>query len=446
MPSDVHPVDQVPPPGRLLLFAIQHVLVMAASPITAVFLIGRALHLPPALAAGLVSATFLACGLGTLLQSFGPWGIGARLPFIMVPAGAPVFIFVGIAEHSGIPTASGAVILTAVFYLIALPVYARCLRYFSRLVIGTILLLVGINLVRIYGSVITGAPGSPQFGAPSSLLLALATIGFTVAFARLLPGLLRQLSVLLGLLAGAVAAGLAGMVSLDGIAAQPWLTLPAAFPFGAPSFDVVAALPMLIFSVVSMTEATGQTVAIAEVVGKPIVPTREVPRTIRGDAVTSLFGACFGTPLIITSGENIGVVRATGIRSRFVTATGGAILVLLALLAPIGRLVNAIPAPVVGGTALVVFCVIAVMGIEMLRTVDVTAHGNLFTLAAGLAVGLLPVLIPNAYVRFPSLVQAILGNGLAAGTVVTVLLNIVFNHTGAAARSAATAEPERSPT
>ena len=119
--------------------------------------------------------------------------------------------------------------------------------------------------------------------------------------------------------------------------------------------------------------------------------------------------ACLGTSLIITSGENIGIVRATGIRSRYVTAAGGAILIVLSLLAPIARLLNAIPGPVVGGTALIVFSVIAVMGIDILRKTELSEHGNLFTLAAALAMGLLPILVPGVYSKFPQSAQLILG-------------------------------------
>jgi len=123
-------------------------------------------------------------------------------------------------------------------------------------------------------------------------------------------------------------------------------------------------------------------------------------------------------------------VRATGIRSRYVTAAGGVILVCLALLAPLGRLVNAIPGPVVGGTAIIVFCVIAAMGVDILRKVDLGEHGNLFTLAAALAMGLLPILVPGLYSRFPQSVALVLGNGLAAGTLTAVFFNIIFHHVG----------------
>lgn len=427
MAAKTLPVDEVLPLRRLVPLGLQHVLVMAASPITSVFLVARALNFSPALTLNLISATFLVCGIGTLLQSFGPLKIGARLPFIMVPGGAPVVIFLTIAQQTDLQTAVGAVLLTGLFYFLVLPVFARCLRFFPKIVIGTMLLLVAINLVKVYGGIVTGAPNSPNFAAPSNVLLALATVAFTLLFARLFHGLLGQLAVLFGLLAGAAVAAFAGLMSFDSVWSGDVLSVPSLFPFGVPKFDLVAAIPLLVFSVISMAEATGQTVAIAEAVDKDIDVRVEVPKTIRGDALVSLLGACLGTSLIITSGENIGVVRATGVRSRYVTAASGVILIALALFAPLGRLINAIPGAVVGGTAVIVFCIIAVMGIDQLRKVDLRDHGNLFTLAAGLAMGLLPILVNGIYSKFPFYVQMVLGNGLAAGTVTAVLLNIAFN-------------------
>ena len=436
--SQTQPVDEILPWPQLVLFGLQHVLVMAASPITAAFLVSRALHFTPELTLNLISATFLICGLGTLLQSFGPLGFGGRLPFIMVPGGAPIVIFVTIAQQTNLATAAGAVILTSVAYFIILPVFARCLKFFPRLVIGTILLLVAVNLVKIYGGIITGQAGTPAFADPTNVLLALSTVAMTLLFARFLTGIWRQLSVLLGLVVGACISGALGAMSLAGIGTGAIVSVPTVFPFGWPAFDFVAAIPLIVFSVISMAEATGQTIAIAEVVGKDIDPMKDVPKTIRGDALASLVGACLGTSLIITSGENIGIVRATGIRSRFVTAAGGGILIAMSLFAPLGRLINAIPGPVVGGTAIIVFCVIAVMGIDILRKTDLGEHGNLFTLAAALAMGLIPILVPGVYSKFPQSVQLVLGNGLAAGTLTAVLFNIIFHHIGIA-----TAEPAK---
>ena len=121
------PVDARLPLPQLFAFGLQHVLVMAAVPITSVFLVAKALNLDAALTVNLISATFLVCGLGSLLQSFGPWKFGARLPFVMVPGGAPIVMFLTIAQQRDLKTASGAVILTAIFYFLVLPVFTRCL-------------------------------------------------------------------------------------------------------------------------------------------------------------------------------------------------------------------------------------------------------------------------------------------------------------------------------
>jgi uracil-xanthine permease len=439
--SDKQPVDAILPAPQLLLFGLQHVLVMAAVPITSVFLVAKALGLPASLTVNLISATFLMCGLGSLLQSLGPWKFGARLPFVMVPGGAPVVMFLTIAQQRDLQTASGAVILTALFYFLVLPVFARCLKYFPKIVIGTLLLLVSINLVKVYGGIIAGKPGTPSFADPANIGLALATIGFTVLFARLFKGTLGQLSVLLGLLAGSLVAALLGRMDFGGVAAGPAWSAPSLLPFGMPHFDLVAAVPLLVFSVISMVEATGQTVAVAEIVGRKIEPREVVPRTIRGDALMSLLGGLFGTSMIITSGENIGIVRATQVRSRYVTATAGLILILVALFAPLGRLANAIPSAVVGGTAMVVFAIIGTMGIDMLRKVDLHQRANMFVLAGALAMGLLPILVPGLYSRFPETLQLVLGNGLAMGALTAVLLNIVFNHLAADPAAAPAPEP-----
>jgi uracil-xanthine permease len=429
-PISVQPVDQLLPARKLIPFGLQHVLVMAASPITAVFLISKALNLSPELTINLISATFLVCGIGSLLQSFGPWKVGARLPFVMVPGGAPIVLFLLIAQQRDLATATGAVILTGCFYLLVLPIFARCLKFFPRIVIGTMLLLVAVNLIKVYGAIILGKAGTPGFADPVNIGLALATMGFTVVFARVLTGMAGQLSVLLGLLAGTMLGAIVGAAHFDGVAVSPLVSAPTLFPFGTPTFDLIAAVPLLLFSVVSMAEATGQTIAVAEVVGKEINPRDAVPKTIRGDALMSLLGGVLGTSLIITSGENIGIVRATGIKSRYVTATAGVILIVVALFAPLGRLAYAIPASVVGGTAMIVFAIIGTMGVDMLRKVDLREHSNMFILAGALAMGLIPIVVPGFYSQFSSNAQILLGNGLAMGVFTAIVLNVLFHHVG----------------
>ncbi|WP_246095019.1 uracil-xanthine permease family protein [Streptomyces roseicoloratus] len=426
--ADVHPVDASRPLGRILLFGIQHVLVMAATPISAIFLMSATLRLDADLTVDLLSAAFVLSGVGSLIQSLGPWKFGPRLPFMMLPGGAPLVLFLAIAGQHGLRTACGAVILTALFTFVVLPVFSRLLRFFPALVIGTMIVIVGVNLVKVGAVLVTGRPGRPGFADPANLALGIATIAFTVGFYLLFSGVVRQLAVMLGLLAGTALAAALGRVDLGHAADGGLVGLPHLMPFGSPQFNLLAALPLMLYSLASMAEATGQTVINAEAVGKEIDRRTDVPRTVRGDALTSFLGGFFGLPLMVTSGENIGIVRVTGVRSRFVTAAAGVVLIGIGFLAPVTRAISVIPAAVVGGTAMVVFAVITVLGIQLLGRSDLDRHTSTFVVAVALALGLLPILVPGVYGGFPPNARILLESGVAVGAFVAAVLNILFHH------------------
>src|SRR5437016_2727487 len=78
-----HPVDTLLPPGKLLILAIQHVLTMYSGAVTVPVIIASALHLPADQTAYLISSDLLACGLITILQCIGIFGVGVRLPIVM---------------------------------------------------------------------------------------------------------------------------------------------------------------------------------------------------------------------------------------------------------------------------------------------------------------------------------------------------------------------------
>jgi xanthine/uracil permease len=98
------------------------------------------------------------------------------------------------------------------------------------------------------------------------------------------------------------------------------------------------------------------------------------------------------------------------------------------VLTPIAHLLNAIPAAVIGGTSLIVYAVVATLGVQMLRRVDLFDHANIFICATALALGLLPIMVPGAYSHFPADARTVLSSGVAVGAFVAVLLNAVFFH------------------
>ena len=425
----VHPVDQLRPMHRLIPFAIQHVLVMVATPISSVFLIATALDLSENITSAVLSAVFVFSGLGSILQSVGVWKIGVRLPFVMLPGGAATILFITIGQGTDVETAVGAVLLTGVFYILAVTLFVKLLKFFPPLVIGIMVIVIGVNLVQVTGKLIVGQADSEDFGDPQNLLLGLITIVITVLSFRFLRGMFGKLSIAIGLIGGTIVGAFMGATNFSAQASGPLLAAPSLFPFGAPKFDLIAAIPMLLWALASMAEATGQTIINSEIVEKEVNPSKDVPRLIRADGIMTITGGLFGTPAMVTSGENVGIVRASGVRSRYVTAFAGVLLIIIGI-SPLARILNGIPAAVVGGTAVVVFSIIAVLGIQMLARVDFNQTGNLITATVGLAAGLLPVLIPGMYSQLSPNAASLLGSGVATAAFVSVLLNLLFHHTG----------------
>lgn len=417
----VHPVDEVPPPGRALTAALQHLVVMIAMPITSVLLISHSLHLDDGTARALLSATLLCSGIGTILQSSGRFGLGAGLPFVMLPGGAAVVLFIQIAQESDPATASGAVVLTALAGVALVPIARRLVTRLPAVVIATMVIVIGINLVKVAGNLIATPGSKPTI---SAVVLAGVTILATVLAHRFLPAGWRRLSVLLGMGVGTAVAAAIGQFHLQpgsGIAQVPEL-----FPFGTPKLDVLAAIPLLVFSIGSMAEAAGQTALNAKVVDKEIDTATTVGRTIRGDAVTSLLSGVLGGATMVTSGENIGLIQLTGIRSRWVTALTGVLLAVAAFFAPIGRLVNSLPGPVVGGTAAIAFAMIITAGVGMFERIDLTSDRTLITATAAFTAGLLPILTPTLYQSFPTDLRLLLGSGVTMSAVVGVIVHLLF--------------------
>ncbi|CAM5247879.1 permease [Streptomyces xanthochromogenes] len=416
------PADEHVPLGRLAPLALQHVLAMVAAPVSTVFLTATALRLPPASTASLLSAVLVLCGAGSLLQSLGVWKFGARLPFVMLPGGAAAALFLQIARDHGPAVASGSVLLAAALLFAVLPLYARVVRLFPPLVMGVTVLLIGISMVKVAAQLVTGPSGT---AAPRAVLLAAVTVAATVLAHLVLRGVWRRTAVLIGMAVGTLVAVATGLGTFTP-AAGSGFSLPDLFPYGTPEFDPLAALPLLVFSLTTLAEITGQTVLSSETAGRTPDPGRDVPKVARADALVSLVGALFGTSLMVTSSENIGIGRLTGVRSRYVTAAAGALLVVAGLLSPLSRLVAGLPPAVVGGSALVVYAVIAVMGVEMLARAELGERSNSLVAALALAVGLLPLLAPALYNGFPGWVRTVAGSGVVAGTLAAVLLHALF--------------------
>ena len=189
-----------------------------------------------------------------------------------------------------------------------------------------------------------------------------------------------------------------------------------------------------------MFEVLPQLVAVGEMVGREAT-SEDVQGGVLADGLTSLVGGVFGAFPLVTFSQNIGVLGLTTTRSRFVATAAGVFLVILGLFPPLGRLVAAIPGPIIGGIALVMFTAIGVIGIKILNRVDFAEPQNLFIVATSLGIGFIPMVAPKFYDAWPKNLQTIFNSPVGAGLIAAILLNLLFNHLPAMRTSARRKRP-----
>jgi NCS2 family nucleobase:cation symporter-2 len=446
MSSEVHPVDEILPLPRLLALGLQHVLVMYAGAVAVPLIIGRALKLPPEDVAYLISADLFACGLATLVQCIGFPGVGIRLPVMMGVTFASVgpMLSMAAAPDIGLLGIYGSVIAAGIFAILAAPFISRVLPLFPPVVTGTIILVIGISLMRVginwaggglptLTKVVDGVPGAfpnPGYGQLQGLGLSLFVLLVILGLIKWGSGFIANVAVLLGIVAGAVLASLLGVMHFEKVAAAPWGDIVVPFRFGLPQFHLVPILTMCIVMIVVMIESLGMFLALGEMTGKTI-DREAISRGLRADGVGTLLGGIFNTFPYTSFSQNVGLVSVTGVRSRWVTIAGGAIMLLLGLIPKLSALVEAVPVVVLGGAGLVMFGMVAATGARILTAVDFRDNRhNLFVVAISVGFGLIPLAAPGFFHNLPRDLQPLLESGILLCAVVAVLLNAFFNGLG----------------
>jgi xanthine permease len=455
MSTDVHPVDEVLPIPRLLALGLQHVLVMYAGAVAVPLIIGRALKLPPEDVAFLISADLFACGLATLVQCIGLPGVGIRLPVMMGVTFASVgpMLSMAAAPEIGLLGIYGSVIVAGIFGIIVAPFISRLLPLFPPVVTGTIIMVIGISLMRVginwaggglptLTKVVDGVQGAfpnPAYGQLQGLGISLFVLLVILGLIRWGSGFIANVSVLLGIIAGAVLASVLGVMHFDKVAAAPWGDVVIPLRFGVPQFHLVPIVTMCIVMIVVMIESLGMFLALGEITGRKI-DRDALSRGLRADGVGTLLGGFFNTFPYTSFSQNVGLVSVTGVRSRWVTITGGCIMLVLGLIPKLAALVEAVPLVVLGGAGLVMFGMVAATGARILASVDFrTNRFNLFVVAISVGFGLIPLAAPGFFHNLPHDLQPLLESGILLCAVVAVLLNAFFNGLGGSAAAEAEA-------
>jgi uric acid transporter len=459
----IHPVDERLPLPRLVPLALQHVLVMYAGAVAVPLIIGRALNLAPEQVALLISADLFASGLATLVQSYGFPGVGIRLPVMMGVTFASVGPMLSIATtpEIGLLGIYGSVIAAGVFGVIVAPFVSRLLPLFPPVVTGTIILVIGVSLMRVginwaggglqtFTKVVDGARvtvPNPAFGELTGLVIALFVLVTILCLIKWGKGFVANVAVLLGIVAGSIVAAAMGLMHFEKVGTAAWFDIVVPFHFGVPRFYPVPIVTMCIVMIVVMIESLGMFLALGEITGKPIGQA-DLTRGLRADGIGTILGGVFNTFPYTSFSQNVGLVGVTGVRSRFITVAGGIIMLILGLLPKMAALVEAVPQVVLGGAGLVMFGMVAATGARILTNVNFrTNPNNLFVVAVSVGFGMIPLVAPAFFHNLPHELQPLLESGILLAAVVAVGLNLFFNGAGSleeaqheAAATAAAAE------
>ncbi len=436
LPKRVHPVDEVLPVPKLATYGFQHVVAFYAGAVLVPILIASAIDLPHEDLIKLITADLFTCGIASIIQAVGVWKIGVRLPLLqgVTFAGVSPIIAIGLAHGGGAQSllyVYGAVMVAGVFTFAIAPIFIKLLRFFPPVVTGTLITIIGLSLIPVgAGEAMT----NPHTGAsdPSNirwLWYAVGTIAVIVAIQRIFRGFLATIAVLLGLVIGCAAAYALGDMDFDRVRHAEVVGFTEPFLFGLPKFDVAACVTMIIILLITSVESTGSTLATGEIVGKRIKAS-DIGKVLRADGLATVIGGIFNSFPYTAFSENIGLVRLTGIKSRWVVAAAGVIMIVLGFLPKVAAIVASIPNPVLGGAALTLFATVAAVGIQSLGKVDFTDHRNLIIVTTSLALALWVTSNPDLAKGMPPGIDLLFGSGITIGALVAILLNIVFFHLG----------------
>jgi uric acid transporter len=177
---------------------------------------------------------------------------------------------------------------------------------------------------------------------------------------------------------------------------------------------------------ITMVETTGDVFACADIVEKPVDKT-DVARALRADGLATTLGGVLNSFPYTCFAENVGLVRLTKVKSRYVVATAGLFMMIIGIFPKVGAAVAAIPPPVLGGAAYVLFGTVAVVGIQILRRVDFHDERNVIVLAVSLAMAITPTVYPTIFDNLPEDVRTIITSGITMGSITAILLNLIFN-------------------
>ncbi len=375
---------------RLLILAVQHLFAMFGATILVPSLTG----LNPAVA-------LFASGSGTLIFHLITKG---QVPAYLGSSFAFIGPIIAAKESYGLPAALLGCLVAGLIYIIMASIIRKVgtdfiEEYLPSVVVGPVIMTIGLGL----------APTAKDM-AMQHLPTALFTLAVAIAVSVLGRGLLKIIPVLMGMIAGYVYALIFGIVDLTPVVEASWMAVPdftsvlEVESLGAGISAVALIAPI---AIVTMVEHLGDVLALSRTVDQDFIEEPGLHRTLLGDGVATAFASFLGGPPNTTYGENIGVLAITGVHEPVVVELAAVIVLGVSFIQKIGAVIQTIPEAVMGGIAILLFGMIASIGLRTLieNEVDLSQNRNLVIVSTILVIGISGIPLTINFVEIVNFLQ-----------------------------------------
>ncbi|APC47357.1 nucleobase:cation symporter-2 family protein [Virgibacillus halodenitrificans] len=405
---------------------LQHVLAMYAGAILVPLIVGGGIGLNPEQLTYLVAVDILMCGVATLLQVIKNRFFGIGLPVVLGCTFTAVGPMIAIGGEYGISAIYGSILVSGLFVVLISKYFGKLVRFFPPVVTGSVVTIIGITLIPVAINNMGGGQGASDFGSLSNIALSFGTLLFIILMYRFSTGFIRSISILIGLLAGTIIAAVMGKVDFQAVTDASYFHMVQPFYFGMPTFEWSAIITMCLVAMVSLVESTGVYFALSDITEKKLTE-KDLSNGYRAEGLAILLGGIFNAFQYTAFSQNVGLIQLTGVKSRKVVGVAGVILILLGFIPKIAAFTTIIPTAVLGGAMIAMFGMVVSQGIKMLSSVIANSPENSMIIACSVGMGLGVTVVPELFSHFPNSVQILTSNGIVAGSVTAITLNILFN-------------------
>lgn len=423
--DNIYTLDGKVPILKSIPFGLQHVLAMFVANIAPIMIVAGTCGLSTQEMASLIQTAMIMAGIGTLVQLFTVWKLGARLPIVMGISFTFVSVFCYVGPQWGYEAIIGAVIVGGIIEGL-LGLFAKYWRkIIAPIVSACVVTAIGFSLLSVGASSFAGGAGSADFGSAQNWILGTITLVCCILFNIFAKGHLKQLSVLFGLVVGYIVAICMGKVDFSALEGVAVVSLPKLMPY-KPVFNLSAIISVTMIFLVSATETIGDTSAMTNTALGREATEKEISGSLACDGFISSLSACFGCMPITSFSQNVGLLAMTKVINRFCLATGAGILIMAGIFPAFGAILATLPEAVLGGCTIMMFGNIVISGLQMIGACGFSQR-NITIAALSLSIGLGFTQVPEIFNIFPDIVRTIFAENCVAVVFLTaIIMNLIM--------------------